>query len=176
MLNMLAVIIINFLLVDVREPLLNIYCAINERVYVREYFTYKISLKNPHPSILNLVATFNVNSTDGFMFAGHRHVNVTILAHSEFDLTFNLYPLKSNFQKLPELKLELVNSQDENSLKENLIETTQKPEISQRQVELNGLLQRWLPKSVFVHVSSNNGITSVNNVFLFPQPPSRKLA
>lgn len=136
-----------------REPLLNVYCSIKERVFVREFFTYKVTLKNPHASILNFVATFNVNSTDGFMFAGHRQVNITILSYSQFDLSFNLYPLKSNYQRLPELKLELTQSQDDNSLKENLIESAQKPEVSQKQAELNELLKRWLPKAVFVHVS-----------------------
>lgn len=112
-----------------------------------------MTLKNPHPTILNLIANFNVNAADGFMFAGHRQVNVTILSYSEFELSFNLYPLKSNNQVLPELKLELVNSQDDSTLKENIIESTQKPEVSQKQAELNELLKRWLPKSVFVHVS-----------------------
>lgn len=149
--NILKIII----LADVKEPLLNIYCAIDERVYVREYFTYKVTLKNPHESLLNLLVTFNVNSTDGFMFAGHRQVNVVILSCSQFDLTFNLYPLKSNFQRLPELKLEFINSHDDGvATKENLIESSLKPEISQKQVELNELLKRWLPKSVFIHVSS----------------------
>lgn len=132
--------------------MINIHSAINHRVFVRECFTYRIVLKNPHANILNMIATFNVTGSDGFMFAGHRQVNVTIFSHSQFELTFNLYPLKSNFQRLPELKLELVNSQDD-ALKENVIETSQKPEISQRQLELNELLKRWLPKSVFVHVS-----------------------
>lgn len=100
-----------------------------------------------------MIATFNVNGADGFMFAGHRQVNITILSHSDFDLWFNLYPLKSSNQKLPELKLELLNDQDDSVLKENIIETTQKPEVSQKQAELNELLKRWLPKSVFVHVS-----------------------
>lgn len=138
---------------DVREPLLNIYCSITERVFVREFFTYKVTLKNPHSTILSLVATFNVNSAEGFMFAGHRQVNVTILSYSQFELAFNLYPLKSDFQRLPELRLELVSSQDDSAAKENIIETTQKPEVSQKQLELNELLKRWLPKAVFVHVS-----------------------
>lgn len=139
---------------DVKEPLLNVYCAIEERVFVREFFTYKVTLKNPHSSILNMVATFNVSSADGFMFAGHRQVNVTILSYSQCDLSYNLYPLKSNFQRLPELKLELVSSQDDSLQKENIIETSQKPEVTQKQLELNELLKRWLPKSVFIHVSS----------------------
>lgn len=137
---------------DVKEPLLNVYSTIQDRVFVREFFTYSVTLKNPHATVINMVATFNANSSDGFMFAGHRQVNVTLLPFTQSDLTFNLYPLKSNFQKLPELRLELVNSQDD-TLKENLIETTQKTEISQKQLELNELLKRWLPKSVFVHVS-----------------------
>lgn len=138
---------------DVRDPLINVYCSIQERVFVREFFTYKITLRNPHPTVLTMIATFNVSASDGFMFAGHRQVNVTILSNSEFDLLFNLYPLKANFQRLPELKLELFTSQDDPP-KESVIETTQKPEVSQNQLELNELLKRWLPKSVFVHVSS----------------------
>ena len=144
---------LKFLTKDVKEPLLNIYCAIKDRVFVREFFTYKITLKNPHATILNLVATFNVNTTDGFMFAGHRQVNVSILPFSQFELFFNLYPLKSSYQKLPELKLELVNSIDEGVVKENVIVTAPKAETSQKQVELNELLKRWLPKSIFIHVS-----------------------
>jgi trafficking protein particle complex subunit 11 len=144
--------IVNPFLADVKEPLLNIYCAINDRVYVREFFTYRVTLKNPHSSILNLVANFNVNSTDGFMFAGHRQVNVTVLSYSQFELSFNLYPLKSNYQKLPELKLELTNSVDDSAVKESFI-VAQKTEVSQKQAEVNELLKRWLPKSVFIHVS-----------------------
>lgn len=170
---------LEFLPTDVREPLINVYCAIEQRVFVREFFTYSIKLKNPHAEILNMVAWFNINSADGFMFAGHRQVNVTLLSFSEVELTFNLYPLKSNFQRLPELKLELVNTQDDSALKENLIETSQKPEASLRQAELNEHLKRWLPKSVFVHVSKScpKSLALSNRKFLHhPQPPSRKLA
>jgi trafficking protein particle complex subunit 11 len=127
-----------------------------------------------------MVAWFNVNSTDGFMFAGHRQVNVTLLSFSQIELTFNLYPLKSNFQRLPDLKLELVNTQDDSALKENLIETSLKPESSHRQTELNELLKRWLPKSVFVHVSFSFDcfrFAKLNHFsFHISQPPSRKLA
>lgn len=101
-----------------------------------------------------MTATFSVSGTEGFMFSGHRQVSVTILSHSQTDLTFNLYPLKANFQRLPELKLELVNPCDDTA-KENVIESALKTEVSQKQVELNDLLKRWLPKSVFVHVSFN---------------------
>ena len=54
------------------EPPINIYCYIKQRLYVREVFTLKITLKNPTKDILHLIAT--LNSCDGFMFAGHRQV------------------------------------------------------------------------------------------------------
>ena len=57
---------------DVIEPPINIYCYIKQRLYVREVFTLKITLKNPTKNILHLIAT--LNSCDGFMFAGHRQV------------------------------------------------------------------------------------------------------
>lgn len=138
--------------VDVRQPLLNIYTSPVDRVFVREIFTYRVTFMNPNSTILNLRATFDPNSTEGFMFAGHRHLNVTIFPNSSFELTYNLYPVKSDWQKLPELKLELIIQQDE-------AQTTQPAAISgdsitQRQSELNDLLRRWLPKAIFVHVSS----------------------
>lgn len=153
----------------VTEPLLNIYSDIQDRVFVREFFTYKIILKNPHSSLLNMVATFNVNTADGFMFAGHRQVNITILSYSQFELSFNLYPLKANYQRLPELKLELAISSDEIGTKEQL-EAAQRADINQKQTELNELLSRWLPKSVFVHVSLKleaNKALMISTIFIF---------
>lgn len=132
--------------VDVRQPLLNIYTSPVDRVFVREVFTYKVTLKNPHSSILNLKATFDSNTTDGFMFAGHRQLNISIFSHSTFELTFNLYPLKSDWQKLPELKLDLITHHDDGS-------PTNVDPITPKQTELNELLRRWLPKTIFVHVS-----------------------
>lgn len=57
---------------EIIEPPINIYCYIKQRLYVREVFTLKITLKNPTKNILHLIAT--LNSCDGFMFAGHRQV------------------------------------------------------------------------------------------------------
>lgn len=132
--------------VDVRQPLLNIYTSPVDRVFVREIFTYKVTLKNPHSSILNLKATFDSSCTDGFMFSGHRQLNISIFSHSSFELTFNLYPLKSDWQKLPELKLDLISHQDDGS-------PTNLEPITPKQSEINELLRRWLPKAIFVHVS-----------------------
>lgn len=101
---------------------------------------------------MNMVATFNVNTADGFMFAGHRQVNITILSYSQFELSFNLYPLKANHQRLPELKLELINTSEDTGAKDK-IDATQIADMQQKQTQLNELLIRWLPKSVFVHVS-----------------------
>lgn len=58
--------------IEIIEPPINIYCYIKQRLYVREVFTLKITLKNPKKNILHLIAT--LNSCDGFMFAGHRQV------------------------------------------------------------------------------------------------------
>lgn len=139
--------------VDVRQPLLNIYTSPVDRVFVREVFAYRVTLVNPHSTILNLRATFDPNSTEGFMFAGHRHLNVTIFPHSSSELTYNLYPVKSDWQKLPELKLELISQQDESSTAQQQPAAIVVDSIAQRQAELNELLRRWMPKAIFVHVS-----------------------
>ncbi|KAG5674370.1 hypothetical protein PVAND_004344 [Polypedilum vanderplanki] len=138
---------------DVVKPLLNIYCTStnNQRVFVREVFTYKILFRNPNDEILHFTAT--IGNSDGFMFSGHKQLTFTIFAHSEFELALNLYPLKSNFQRLPELKLEIKSySEDIVAIVEkdgNVVESGS--EISRKQTELNELLERWLPKSIFVH-------------------------
>lgn len=87
-------------------------------------------------------------------------LNITVFSHSEFDLCFNLYPLKSNFQPLPELQLEY-NTAYETQIDENILanearlgtDDSCKSVINQKQMVLNGLVQRWMPKILFVHVS-----------------------
>lgn len=137
---------------DITAPLLNIYCTSpTERVFVREIFTYRILLKNPGDEILHFNA--NIGNSDGFMFSGHKQLTFTLFARSEFELTFNLYPLKSNFQKLPEIKLDIKSYTDE------IVAIVEKDgnvvdagtEITRKQTEINNLLERWLPKSIFVH-------------------------
>lgn len=139
--------------VDVRQPLLNIYTSPVDRVFVREVFAYRVTLVNPHSTILSLKATFDPNSTEGFMFAGHRHLNVTIFPHSSSELTYNLYPVKSDWQKLPELKLELMSQQDDAAAVQQPTAIVIADPLAQRQTELNELLRRWMPKAIFVHVS-----------------------
>lgn len=54
------------------EPLLNLYCFIEERLYVNEPLVYKVTLKNPGTKILHLTAT--LNQSNSFMFSGHKQV------------------------------------------------------------------------------------------------------
>lgn len=137
---------------DVIKPLINVYCtSANQRVFVREIFTYKILFKNPNDEILHFNAT--IGNAEGFMLSGHKHLTFTIFAHSEFELALNLYPLKANYQRLPELKLEIKTYSEEIvaivDKDGNVIENG--GEINRKQNELNELLERWLPKSIFVH-------------------------
>lgn len=128
-------------------------------MFVKEIFTYKILLKNPHDEILHLIA--NVGNSDGFMLSGHKQLTLTISPHSEYELSYNLYPLKSNFQRLPEIKLEIKSYTEEPVVQvsgEKDAENNQISEWTKKQNELNDLLERWLPKYIFVH------------------PPNRKMA
>lgn len=68
-------------------------------------------------------------------------INISLFSHSTYDLSFNLYPLKLGWQNLPELILEYSTQFDK------------KDELQQS--ELNNLVKRWMPKSVFIHVSLN---------------------
>lgn len=88
-------------------------------------------------------------------------MNITVFSHSQFDLCFNLYPLKSNFQPLPELQLEY-DTAFETQGDENVVandarlgtDDSNKSVITQKQLDLNSLIQRWMPKILFVHVST----------------------
>lgn len=57
---------------EVVDPPLNIYCYLEEKMYVRVPMTLRITLKNPTRKILHLQAL--LNSSDSFMFSGHRQV------------------------------------------------------------------------------------------------------
>lgn len=87
------------------------------------------------------------------MLAGHKQLTFTIFSHSEYELSFNLYPLKSNFQKLPELKLDIKNHTDEivGIVEADGHVVDAGSEIAKKQAEINSLLDRWLPKSIFIH-------------------------
>lgn len=128
------------LFAEVIDPPLNLYCYLDQRMYVRTPMTLRITLRNPTRRILHLQAI--LNNSDGFMFAGHRQVcssarftvplvefslicclnrinrfqlNVTIFSYSSYDLLFNLCPLKAGWQLLPELQLEYQNFQGSSS-------------------------------------------------------------
>ncbi|XP_050098019.1 trafficking protein particle complex subunit 11 [Anopheles aquasalis] len=99
--------------IEVIDPPLNLYCYLDQRMYVRTPMTLRITLRNPTRRILHLQAI--LNNSDGFMFAGHRQLNVTIFSYSSYDLLFNLCPLKAGWQLLPELQLEYQNFQGSSS-------------------------------------------------------------
>jgi trafficking protein particle complex subunit 11 len=120
----------------------------HDRAFVREIFTYKLLLKNPRDEILHLTA--NIGNSDGFMLSGHKQLTLTIFSNSEFELTYNLYPLKANFQRLPEIKMEVKNYSEEQAV-EKEGESVSAGDLAKKQTELNELLERWLPKFIFVH-------------------------
>ncbi|XP_055608810.1 trafficking protein particle complex subunit 11 isoform X2 [Uranotaenia lowii] len=93
--------------IDVIEPPLNIYCYLEEKMYVRIPMTLRITIRNPTRKIMHLQAL--LNSSDSFMFSGHRQLNVSVFAFSSYDLLYNLYPLKAGWQPLPELQLDYIN-------------------------------------------------------------------
>lgn len=100
--------------------------------------------------------TATIGSSDGFMLSGHKQLTFTIFPTSHVELTYNLYPLKANFQKLPEIKMEIKNYMEEQAVANVIVadkdaEGGQVSELSKKQTELNDLLERWLPKSIFVH-------------------------
>ncbi|XP_049298496.1 trafficking protein particle complex subunit 11 [Anopheles funestus] len=160
--------------IEVIDPPLNLYCYIEQRMYVRLPMTLRITLRNPTRRILHLQAI--LNSSDSFMFAGHRQLNVSIFAYSTYDLLFNLCPLKAGWQPLPELQLEYQNFQTATPTPGGVsmpgtqtvpvkgaadTATVAAPPVddvivadgmeSQRKAELASLVQRWMPKMVFVH-------------------------
>ncbi|XP_058829687.1 trafficking protein particle complex subunit 11 isoform X2 [Topomyia yanbarensis] len=164
--------------IEVIDPSLNLYCYLEEKMYVRVPMTLRITLKNPTRKILHLQAV--LNSSDSFMFSGHRQLNVTIFAFSTYDLLFNLYPLKAGWQPLPELQLEYVNygnvSNSQPGVPSGKVSpmtlgpssgdssNTQPGEAgeladnleAQRKTELDSLVKRWMPKMVFIHPPTRN--------------------
>ncbi|XP_039440432.1 trafficking protein particle complex subunit 11 isoform X1 [Culex pipiens pallens] len=159
---------------EVIDPPLNIYCYLEEKMYVRVPMTLRITLKNPTRKILHLQAL--LNSSDSFMFSGHRQLNVTIFAFSSYDLLFNLYPLKAGWQPLPELQLEYVNHHQLSATVAAAAATTKDVKATpapsetsdqvdqagnesheaQLKAELDALVKRWMPKAVFIHPPTRN--------------------
>ncbi|XP_030385750.1 trafficking protein particle complex subunit 11 [Scaptodrosophila lebanonensis] len=122
---------------DIVEPPLNIYCTIEEKLFVKMPIAFKIVLKNPTTHVLHLIATLSMSKADNFICSGHRQLDISIMAYEEKDLVYNLYPLQVGWQELPVLTLEYNTKVD--------------PQKNESQNELLGeLVQRALPKRVFV--------------------------
>lgn len=121
--------------IEVEEPLMNIYCAIEDKMFVKIPMTLKIVLNNPTSKVIHLIAA--LSNTDSFMCSGHKQLNISIFSQSEQELIYNLYPLKVGWQNLPDLTLEY-NTQldpDRDELQQSL---------------LSHLVQRSMPKKVFI--------------------------
>ncbi|XP_058459958.1 trafficking protein particle complex subunit 11 isoform X2 [Malaya genurostris] len=163
--------------IEVIDPSLNLYCYLEEKMYVRVPMTLRITLKNSTRKILHLQAV--LNSSDSFMFSGHRQLTVTIFAFSTYDLLFILYPLKAGWQPLPELQLEYVShggttlSNQTGTQSGGVVSGHGSGEISitqtgeaieaandsfenQLKAELDSLVKRWMPKTVFIHPPTRN--------------------
>lgn len=61
--------------IDILQPPLNIYCSIEEKMFVKVPMTLKVVLKNPSPGILHIISILSVPSSDNFMCSGHRQVS-----------------------------------------------------------------------------------------------------
>lgn len=62
----------SYLVAEIVEPLLNLYCFVEEHLYVNEPLVYKITLRNAGTKILHVTAT--LNQSNSFMFSGHKQV------------------------------------------------------------------------------------------------------
>ncbi|XP_055376778.1 trafficking protein particle complex subunit 11 isoform X2 [Condylostylus longicornis] len=127
--------------IDIDEPPLNLYCSIEEKIFVKIPMPFKIVFKNPTTKVIPLIATLSNN--DNFMCSGHKQLNISVFAHSEKELVFNLYPLKVGWQTLPELNLEYNTQADPSK------DDTHKNILSE-------LVQRSMPKKVFVLPASKS--------------------
>ncbi|KAM8710055.1 hypothetical protein ACLKA7_016795 [Drosophila subpalustris] len=122
---------------DIAEPPLNIYCTIEEKMFVKMPMAFKVVLKNPTTHVLHLIATLSISKSDNFICSGHKQLDVSIMAYDEKELVYNLYPLQVGWQELPVLTLEYNTKAD--------------PQKNDGQnVLLDELVQRALPKRVFV--------------------------
>ncbi|KAH8240215.1 hypothetical protein KR032_012184 [Drosophila birchii] len=125
---------------DIAEPPLNIYCTIEEKMFVKMPMAFKVVLKNPTAHVLHLIANLSISKTDNFICSGHKQLDISIMAYEEKELVYNLYPLQVGWQELPVLSLEYNTKAD--------------PQKNESQnALLDELVQRALPKRVFVLVS-----------------------
>lgn len=60
---------------DIAEPPLNIYCTIEEKMFVKMPMAFKVVLKNPTMHVLHLIATLSISKSDNFICSGHKQVS-----------------------------------------------------------------------------------------------------
>lgn len=61
---------------SIEEPPLNIYCTIEEKMFVKMPMAFKVVLKNPINHVLHLIATLSISKSDNFICSGHKQVSV----------------------------------------------------------------------------------------------------
>ncbi|XP_033149774.1 trafficking protein particle complex subunit 11 [Drosophila busckii] len=119
----------------ITEPPLNIYCTIEEKMFVKMPMAFKVVLKNPTPHVLHLIATLAISNTDNFICSGHKQVRKLHL--EQHNLLVDVSKLQVGWQELPVLTLEYNTKAD--------------PQKNDSQnALLDELVQRALPKRVFV--------------------------
>ncbi|XP_058981914.1 trafficking protein particle complex subunit 11 [Musca domestica] len=87
------------------EPPLNVYCSMEEKMFVKMPITFKVVLKNPTSKVIHLIASLSISLSDNFICSGHKQLDISIFAFGEKELVYNLYPLQVGWQNLPELTL-----------------------------------------------------------------------
>ena len=150
---------------EIVDAILNIYCHLDEKMYVKVPMTLTITVKNSSKRTLHLKCS--LKNADNFMFSGNTHVsytsrrkkicvrltirlfalqlNIAIFANSSYSLSYNLYPLKAGWQRLPEFEFKYNTPTD--------VIAEQRQEDLLNDIELQNLVNRWMPKKVFILVS-----------------------
>lgn len=70
-----------------------------------------------------------------------RQFNISLFAQSTYKLEFNLYPLKAGWQNLPEFVVTFNTNEDSRD---------RRNDEQQSNFELQRLVDRWMPKKVFI--------------------------
>lgn len=78
----------------------------------------------------------------------YSQLNVSLFAKSTYNLLYNLYPLKAGWQQLPEFEVKY-NTPDD-------VHSEQRAEEQYNNYELQNLVNRWMPKKVFILVCTSS--------------------
>lgn len=81
-------------------------------------------------------------------------LNISLFARSNYNLQFNLYPLKAWWQQLPEFEIKFNTTED--------IVPEKRSEDHLNNLELQKLVERWIPKKVFILVMIYTFIILIN--------------